>query len=96
MIEPNAGTSAMLLVLNALNGMAAENNELKSCDMSAPANFLCEFEKILPSNWCFYQRLNALLVMELWLARLNDFRTCSSAFWGRFLDGWSFYFGAFG
>jgi len=62
MIEPNAGTSAMLLVLNALNGVAAENNELKSCDMSAPAIFLCGFEKILPSNWRFYRRWNLLLV----------------------------------
>lgn len=37
----------MLLVLNALNGVVAENNELRSCDMSAPPIFLFEFEKIL-------------------------------------------------
>ncbi len=67
MIEPNDGISAMLLVLNALNGVVAENNELRSCDMSAPQIFLCEFEKILTLTRKRFKRFCLRLLARYWL-----------------------------
>ncbi len=83
MIEPNDGISAMLLVLNALNGVVAENNELRSCDMSAPPIFLFEFEKILTLTRKRFKRFCLRLLARYWLpvrTGLERFLDASVAF----------------